>query len=140
MNSIERERNGQTSCWFRILAERSAGLAVGGSTRDGSVRGTCVRNYGNRPAFALALDHGDDYSAKLVCYSGGRESIDSQFVPVPDNSSYPPLHRVSALVAHVAQQHVRPLLAFLQRHIGIALGQLDAASIPLEHGPGSDYR
>ena len=54
--------DGQTSCWFRILVERSAGLAVGGSTRERGRSGEAIAFTGMGQAFALVLDHGDDDS------------------------------------------------------------------------------
>ena len=63
-----KEKNGQTSCWFRILVERSAGLAVGGSTGEGPIR-TRICFYGKmRQAFALVLDHGDNDSLMNVSW------------------------------------------------------------------------
>ena len=59
---------------------------------------------------------------------------DAQFVAVPDDGSYSPLHRVSALVAEIAQERVGPALALFQGGLWVALGDFDAASVPLEHG------
>ena len=40
---------------------------------------------------------------------------DVQLVPVPDNGSYSPLHRIAALVTEITEEHVRPPLSLLQR-------------------------
>ena len=37
LSEERREMSGRTSCWFRILVERSAGFAVGGSTGGGGI-------------------------------------------------------------------------------------------------------
>jgi len=67
-----------------------------------------------------------------VCEAVEREGV--QLVTVPDNGSYSPLHRVSALVAQITKQHVRSPLSLLQRNLWVTLGDSDVASVPLEHG------
>ena len=96
--------------------------------------------YGNGHAFTLVFDHGDNDSLRdELCdvVTENREN-DVQFIAVPDDGSYSPLERVSALITEITQEHIRSPLSFLQRCLWVTLLKLDAATVPLEHGPGSD--
>lgn len=68
------------------------------------------------------------------------ERGDAQFVPVPDDGPDSPFGRISAFVAQIAQDHISSSLPFLQRSLWIALGEFDAASVPLKERPRSDDR
>ena len=87
----------------------------------------------NVRAFAFVLDDGDDDSRKRVGEKGELVMArHSQFIPVPDDGSYSPFGRISAFVAQIAQNHISPPPPFLERNLWVALGEFDAASVPLE--------
>ena len=77
---------------------------------------------------------------RVVGQVATKQRGDVQFVSVPDDGSYSPLERVPALLAQIAQQHVCSPPSLIQRGLRVALGDFDAAPVPLEHGPRSSDR
>ena len=77
---------------------------------------------------------------RVVGQAVTKQRDDVQFVAVPEDGAYSPLERVSALLAQIAQQRVRSSPSFLQCRLRVALDDLDAAPVSLEHGSRSGNR